>query len=701
MELFLALAARIATEYAFSAFAIALLMLPSYWIITNKRVLKIIDTSLNARLTQTSLYRVLRLGIILVFIFSITLVVFSFIAPWLMRTAENKSLAMVLYANEKFKNKDYSAARASYAQALQMSPDQPGADQIRGLVTATYYTQGLHEPGLQFICNQYRHKTQSERPFLFAVHAHLRALSVKNGGIYAEAAAQKFRRECGREDFSEFWAHIPFGMMESLRTGVLRAQHGWSLTPEAEARLGQLLREKRREAVRTLVPNADFALYFLSRFDELIRNMPDSSIRDSALFDAVNLASGAHDVSYLKMLVAQYPSSPHYVAALTALVARLAHDGMLDEAIKYVALLHGKEALAAATDTALTPTFDALRELTKAGDFKGALQLVNDVCAKFAALHMMCAPGVVGELRKLEKAVRVVDAIAAPENCMRSYGRLRPLLWNEDDHSLSTTWVRGVRSSLIACLPALSSLRPDEYAKVLYSVGSLSRSISDYDTSLEYLLRFDREIADHPLKDDVLVELGYHRLVVENDWPAAKKYFDTVLQQYPDRNAYDNALWWSAKGMRAQGDYAGAIAAYLEISGAQVAGRFRQWSSDEAKRLNYLQSIPVFQGVALRHVVLDDVSGMYVAEVAVQSPLAKFLTRQDHLVSVCGKNIQSIEQVVAIVTALRPDTQCNILYLRVNQLLRISGSIGQGWKTSSRRLSNDEIEALAFDPALF
>lgn len=700
MGILLTLVAKIAEQYAFSAFALALLMLLSYWTLNNHRVLQIIDRALNTRLSQTALYRFLRLGVILVFVFSATVVVLSFLAPWLMRAAENDSLAMVLYADEKFKTKDYARAREGYAKALKLNPDQPGADQIRGMVTATYYGQALHEPGLQFICEQYRHRPQGERPFLFAVHAHLRALAVKNGSVYAEAAAAKFRRQCGRADFSEFWPHISFGMMENLRVGVLRAEHGWTVDPADQARLQELLRDKRRGTQVKLVPHADFVLYFLDRFDELIQDIPQSSLRDSALFDAVRLRSSERDVDYLKMLVSQYPDSPHYIGALRELVRRLARDGALDEALRYVAVLRGKEALDAAADDALGLTFDALSVLIASGDIQSALKLSSEVCAKFKPLRLPCNQRLVDEQAKLQRAQGIIGAAPPAQRCLPVYQRLRPLI-RVDEDELSKTWARGVRAFLVACLPALSEGLPDDYAKALYSIGSVSRLISDYETSFEYLQRFEREIAEHELKDDVLVELGYHKLVVQDDWPAAAKYLNRVISEYPDRNAYDNALWWTAKGLQRQGDYAGALAAYTQIAAAEVAGRFRAWSGIEAKRLAYFSQFAPFQGVALRNAGVNEPGGMFVAKVSEDSPMAKILAKGDRLVAVCDQHAHTLGHVLTTVGALRSDDACKILYLRQNVLLKVSGSLSAGWNATRTSLSDEQIDELAVDPATF
>jgi tetratricopeptide (TPR) repeat protein len=698
MDILLSLAARISREFAFSAFALALLMLLSYWTINNPKVLKIVGDVLNKRLKESNLYKFIRLGIILVFTFSVLVVLLSFLSPLTTRLAENRSLELLVAAREKFSIKDYTEARVLYKNYLDINPDIAGADEIRGMITATYYGQGLHEEGLQFICKQYRGKAAADRVFLFNVHAHIRAISVAKGKEVAEAAARRLRQDCDREDYSEFWAHIPFGMMESLRRGRLRSEHAWVLDETSKARLLALLAGKRRSALSNAVPLTDFVLYFTDQFDELIRTMPDSPIRDMALFDAANFSHGAHAVDYLKLLVEQHPRSARYQDALIALVGHLGKLNRRDEALAYLARLKKSESLDRAAYLALQPTIMALERLIGTADFAAALQITNDICKKSEALSLPCYAKVAAERANLNRATEAIAALPQPEDCLAVHQRLRPLS-RDGEKNLARHWVQGMRSRLIACLPDLQNTAPEHYPRALYLIGLLSRRLNEYDMSMQYLARFDREVEDNDLKDDVIAEMAYHKLIIEKDWPAARPLLERVISGYPQRNAYDNAVWWYAKGMKQQGEYASAIGAYLNIAQGQAASRFRAWSQSEANHLEKFSKLSPFVGVALRTVRREGDAALHVAAIEDSSPVAKLLRTGDRLVQICGRNIYDIEQLLAIVAADGDNPACKVVYLRDAQLFVFSRQ-DNGWNIRRAQLTKELREQLAFGQAI-
>ncbi|MES1264326.1 MAG: hypothetical protein ABUU24_01600, partial [Variovorax sp.] len=179
MDVLLGLVLKVSREYGFSAFVLALLMLVFYWIVTNKQLIKVADKVLNQSLSASSLYRFIKLAIILVFIFSIVVAILAFATPVILRHTENRSLELVMQGRTAFEAKNYPEARDQLTKSLAlMNPDDPSAEEIRGLVTATYYVNDLHLEGLNFICEQYRYKPASDRSYLYSVHAHLRKIAV-------------------------------------------------------------------------------------------------------------------------------------------------------------------------------------------------------------------------------------------------------------------------------------------------------------------------------------------------------------------------------------------------------------------------------------------------------------------------------------------------------------------------------------------
>lgn len=690
----LSLLPKVPSEYALPAFCISLLTIAAYRTMTNKRVLALMDRSLNTRLKEHNLYKFIRLFIILIFVFCFATMIMAFASPLLGKFAQNKGLALFIQATSEFKNKNYTEARIGFSKSLELDPDQPNADQIRGLITATYYVENLHEEGLLFICDAYKHKLRTDRTFLFSVHAHLRAISLQKGAAYAEALAAKFRKICQRDDFSEFWAHIPFGMMESLRTAKLRTEHGWELLPQAKKRILELLGIKRREALSKRVANEDFALYFTDQFDELITEVRNSSFRDLALFDAAKFTKGEQRARYLKMFASEHANSARYEDGLMLLISTLAELGRRDEALGYVAKIQ-ETMVESAAEMALAPTYVALSKLISNGDFNGAYQLTDNVCKKQQSLALKCSAGIVFEQEKLLDALKILSKENSGKNCFPgNYLEMQPLIKEHDKKSLSPHWVKGVRSQLVICLDVLKQAQPEDYPRALYIVSSLSRHVNDYKTSIVYLNRFDREIENHALKDDVLTEIGYHKLIVENDVPAALDIFNQVIEKYPDRNSYDNALWWRAKAMKDSGHYGSAIEDYGQIATSVANSRFRDWSVEKANQLISLSSLPPFNGVAFQK--QHEANGLVVVQVEDTSPMAKALRPGDRLVKICDEHVYAINEVLKVTRKIVDGDSCSVFYLRKETAIMVTGSQSGGWRLSRATLTEAQMQQLAF-----
>jgi tetratricopeptide (TPR) repeat protein len=694
MDILLKIIPKIPSEYAFPAFALALLMIFSYFIITNKAVLKVIDKSLNGKLKESNLYKFIRTLVILVFIFSMTIAILAFATPVLMRNTENQRIKLYIDAKNNFDAKKYSEARLLYQQSLALDPDQPSADQIRGMITATYYGQELHEDGLQFLCNESRSKQKTDHIFLFQIQAHIRALSVKKGQEYAENIAEKFRTTCGREEFSEFWAHIPFGMMESLRRGLAQYQYPWQVSDADKTRIAQILEQKRRASLSKKVPNGDFALYFLKNFSEVIDEWPESSIHDAALMDAAQLSKGEVKYKYLKLLLDQHAKSEHYDRALNAIIETLAELGRRNEALSFAAqrTALGTDAANLAAELALAPTFKAIDQFIASGDFSSAQHLTAQVCAEQASFKLRCNKLVLFESGRSAKAIAIVAQ--NKNSCISAHVELMKLSKDIDSRWVSIPWIKGLRSQLESCLDTMRKAHPDDYVKSLYIIASLSRKINDYKTSIKYLTRFDEEVPDHPLKDDVVTEIGYHKLIIENDIDGAIEQFDRVKALYSDRNAYDDALWWHAKALKEKGEYLSAFALYGEITAQATSSRLQEWSRGKAAQLLRLTSLAPFKGVALRSD--NENNGLFIHDIAADSPVAQILQPNDRLISVCDKRVYTLNEVLNKSDELRSDALCNIFFLRGRTLLKIFGSMADGWRSQKMPLTNEQLRQLAY-----
>lgn len=696
MELLNALASRIPGDYAFSAFALALLMLPVYFLLKNPAVLQLIDRSLNVRLGRTHLYKFLRLGVLLVFVFSLIVAVLAFLAPVFMQEAqrrkvdaENRQIELYRSAQSRFDAKDLSGARELYQQALNISPDSPRADEIQGMITATYYGQGLHEEGLQSICDRYANRSTTDQRHVFAVHAHLRALALRQGATHAEEKARAFAQRCQRDDFQPYWAHIPFGMMESLRQGRLRSEHNWELTPEARERLAQLLDEARQQARTAMPPFADVVLYFLGDFDAVIDRFKGSRIRDIALFDAAKFSSGEGRVAYLVRLFNQHPESVRYEDAASLLIDTLAEMGRRAEALQYVMQLRQRipTGLEAHVAQAIGPSMGVVQGFVKSGEFGSGLSLVDQVCADLSAQKMACPATVLSERRKLVLAKDTMRRYPDPAQCLISHAAMRGNVRDADGRR-DGDWTRGLRARLMQCLPALRKAHPDHYARALYVIGSLSRQVDDTDVSVEYLERFDREIQHHELSDDVLVELLHHHLNLREDVAAATPYWQRILSEHRESNAFDNALWWVAKHKVDHGDFVGGAQMYAQISSISVSRRLKEWSAVKAQGIERLAAYP-FGGMLLK----QRWGGLY-PERTEGSAGVRFVRDDSEVVQACGRKVRSLHDLLEALQTVPPTTACEVWMRHADGDYKlIPGKDANAWRTAT--LSPNEQQVLA------
>jgi tetratricopeptide (TPR) repeat protein len=584
----------------------------------------------------------------------------------------------------------YAIARSMFKDSLLLESDQATADEIRGMVTATYYGEGLHQEGLEYICEQYKFKTANSHAFLFGVHAHLRAISVSSGSAKAETIAAEMRTKCQRPDFSEFWAHIPFGMMENLRIGNSRTSHGWTLTKEAKAKLSFLLDLKRRKAMKRRVPFADFALYFLDRFDEILSDYPDSSIREITLFDAASFSKDSEaKINYLKRFINEYPNSENFNSAIESLVNTLEANGERRKALVYASKIHDRLTADSIIDDRITqPSLSTISSFIRKGDLRAALKLTGEACNDFK-IKLKC-PNQFGEMKKkINLAISYTKLNFNSLACSRTHIKIRNLAETGEPYK-DNDWRYAARSYLVNCIENIQN-DPEDYARSLYLIASISRKINDYKTSLEYLLRFKREIHDHDLLDDVICEIGYHQMFIEENWTKAKLSFSEVISKYPKRNAYDNALWWYAIGSKDNGDFAQAISAFAKIASLEAQSRFGRLGYIEHTNLIHLTSLDEFSGISLRPSNLDS-SGLIITAIDPKSPFAKTLSRGDRLIEVCSEQVDNVDSLLKIVDAKTQLTYCNIDYLRGNTLFHFSKKQNGKWlsdKTELPRINGD------------
>lgn len=94
---------------------------------------------------------------------------------------------------------------------------------------------------------------------------------------------------------------------------------------------------------------------------------------------------------------------------------------------------------------------------------------------------------------------------------------------------------------------------PFDYHHSLYLSALSAKNNENYDSMLDLLNMYADFHPNEVYSDDVLTEIGYYYLAIRGQPEKADKYFLRVVENYPNENAYDNALNWLVVSKRAQG----------------------------------------------------------------------------------------------------------------------------------------------------
>jgi tetratricopeptide (TPR) repeat protein len=666
--------------YKLSGIVICLFFFLIWRASANAAIIGVLDRSLNVRLHQGQLFRIIRISLLLMFVFSLVLIILVFVSPTIQYWAETARIVGFFDVNMAAREKEaqlakddltagrYPDARLHYQNAMNLSPNETEAEYLRGMITATYYGQGLHREGLQYICDLYKTKASDDTRYVFAVQAHLRAIALKEGTSIAETVAQDFRTQCGRADYSEFWPSVPLGMMENLHDGALRSEYGYGLQDRDKARLKFWLQAKERSAAIGKVAFGDYAHYFLGDFDIVLHDFPKSKIRAPDLLDAGYMSRAPDGIKYLEQFVREFPKDKRAYFAFSEIISRYTSSGDRDDALKYLFVMHDL-GIEPAVDAITSNMMTGIEKLINVADFKSADNLAKGTCAKLRTQKLSC-----NELSETDANLRPILNVIATESkakCHRAFMLARKV-----------KYYQGARTYLDSCLPQLQDDKL-EYGYALYQLASVSRQIKEYDKSRDYLLRFVREIDDHPLLDDVYAELGWHYIVVEKNWTKAQEYLNIVITKYADRNAYDDALWWLAKGAAENGEYGRAIDLYGQIAALTIKSKFKQWGSGSANQLSIFESTAPLKDVIFDKRGGDEFSNLFVSSVPENGTAFQLGVRpHDELLSVCSTGVETLDNVLdAIEDATAAGGPCQISFIRKSWKLDITGSGSEvnGW----------------------
>lgn len=651
--------------FKISGLAVALLFFVTWKMSTNPRVLELLGKSIVDRLQKIHLFRIARIALFLAFIFSVLVVALAFISPILLKLADAHSLDIGAKALQDLRAGNYGLSRRRYRQVLEAAPDETTAEEVRGMITATYYGQGLHQEGLEYICELYKGRAPADTRYVFAVHAHLRALGLKIGKRAAVTLARKMRQRCGRGDFSEFWVHIPFAMMESARTGIPRSRHGYTLDDRDEADLEDQLAGSRTESLTGIVPFEDYARYFLGQFPVLLANFPKSHLRQLALYDAAAFSRDTDRIDFLKRYVSEFPDSRWTPDAYSSLIDELAASGRRAEALRYIAALE-ESTHEELLNKAFAPSMASIDSLVTAGDFAAAAAAAAAACNQARSLGVDC----IDEMRRIRDRAGKLSAMAG--RAMRGELDCNSVFFA----ARAADWLTGGRAFLDRCASSRAETASStQHGKSLYLLASASRAIGDYARSKEYLLRLVSAHPTHHLADDGLAELGLHALRIEGDWQAARRHLARVVTEFPERNAYDNALWWLAIGSRERGRYLEALEYLSKIVAWKLQDRFASISLSESESIKRLIDMAPFAGSTLANTHGGQYTGLSVTQVDSSSPAARLGLRVgDGLISYCEHKVYDNDDLIRIASPDRRGSDCQVVFRRNQTLLTFSGS---------------------------
>ncbi|WP_332766003.1 hypothetical protein [Phenylobacterium sp.] len=595
---FLQILAGAPAEYRLSGLIVVAFFFVVWRTSANPNVARIFDRAINEKVGKAQAYRLVRLVITVLFWFSVILTVLAFTAPMITNLLNTFKVGTIARAYEELKSGRYSQSRRLYESALAAGPDDATAEQIRGMITATYYGEGLHREGLEYICKIYGGRAPDDTRYVFAVQAHIRAISIRDGWQVAESTASELKNRCRRTDFSAYWAHIPFGAMELLRKSETHVAR-YLPNERDRVRLSQLISETQKNFPREENLFTDYALYFLKRYPESLSRYPRSKIRDMTLLEYANASEWPKNVALYEQYAKEFPHGGSIIDVYMSLSGELAENGKLERALVYAKLLEGMGNQSAAY-LVLSPTLDRVYELIGTADFQSAGRAIQNACKLTESKGLPC----LDELKEAKSDIDKISSLIAytpPQRCRFVFMSIRDLERR-----------RGARSYLDGCLDVLKE-DPLEYGRGLYQAAMISRKLGEYDKSLNYLVKFQEALSEHPLMDDVLSETGWHKLFILRDWVGAQESLLKVIEKYPERNAYDNALWILAAGENRAGNYARSAAYYTEIVAGEAREQIRQVAFSRSREASAIAGLAVFQGLSWDS---DDEMGLFITNVS-------------------------------------------------------------------------------------
>jgi hypothetical protein len=167
-------------------------------------------------------------------------------------------------ASDLFERREYGEAAVLFRALHRDARGEPDKELLRGYTNASYYGARRNRDGLDFLCTLSGDGADRSPAWLVHdAHAHIRAVAMRDGFATGIELALQFREACKHSAFSPIWVGVPLVKMEKLSAGVFVLDEAYSLDYSDEQLLGYVLRTYPED------PYADYARYFLHRFDEV------------------------------------------------------------------------------------------------------------------------------------------------------------------------------------------------------------------------------------------------------------------------------------------------------------------------------------------------------------------------------------------------------------------------------------------------
>lgn len=611
----------------------------------------------------------------------------------------------IALANYTFQQGQYSLSASLFEEIIEnLNLHDDGYNYIEGLTTASFFGSGRHVQGLQFICKQYMSRPLWSHRFRHDIHAHLRALTQKFGHQFAKNVLTEIRKnpKCQRDDFSEVW--IPIHLYD------MRAIEGSK--PPGLAHYG-FANEKDKEYADKLIHDGhhhflDYLYFIRGDFKKVIDDYPRSYVVDLALLGMASAEDPMRAIKYLQIYLNKYPESKS-LNYLYKVIFKSAAKTKDNKTINYIlgkyydkfydiATIKDSETsvinLVSSEEVIVYENFRR-RCINQSRHFnnrnfraiaKSYRILLNDLTTLYGNNFSKLVPyeflGQKGYLCGIDhiNSQSLHDTATIFENFdqiivhdMETYegrekiGRLFKACgdYRENIHINQMS-----KSDLQTC-ENLSEFADYNFsfhrqgAKILESIydekGSSAHELlflaalsykhnSDYDKYLSTMRRYARENPHTVLSDDALAEIGWYYLVIEQTPAKSDQYFENVIQNYRQTNAYDNALNWLVISKKNQGQYRSAFKHAISLAKYLTSQRISNKISGRYEKIRTIAAnfdtdhAPIKVGVRWRWSTWGVADNSDVIITDINNRLAKDMPKGSQIHKINGQKVSSSDE---------------------------------------------------------